>query len=286
MTAHWIHTSTLKRGKAAIACRRVRGRHTYDVVAGEIEQIHTSYGLGGKVTATVTDNRSNFVKAFQVFHKTASDSEEEEDRSESVTFEDINNVLSSFDGDGMISLPPHHRCASHTLNLISTTDIEKWLSSNSDTRAVYRSAIAKCSALWTKASRSVYASETVEKFSRRKLLVPTTTRWNSFYEALCRVMDIPITDLHNLCTQLGIRCITDREYQFIKEYCVILKPLAMALDILQGEENCFYGTILPTLVALMAKTLDLKDSLSRMASGLPDVIVEVKLFVRLFFCFC
>lgn len=98
-------------------------------------------------------------------------------------------------------------------------------------------------------------------------------------------MDIPITDLHNLCTQLGIRCITDREYQFIKEYCVILKPLAMALDFLQGEENCFYGTILPTLEALMAKTLDLKDSFSRMTSGLPDVIVEVKLFVRLFFVF-
>lgn len=126
----------------------------------------------------------------------------------------------------------------------------------------------------------------MEKFRRRKLLVPTTTRWNSFYEALRRVIDIPITDLHNLCTQLGIRCITDREYQFIKEYCVLLKPLAMALNILQGEENCFYGTILPTLEALMATTLDLKDSLSRMTSGLPDDIVEVQLFVHLLFCFC
>ena len=67
---------------------------------------------------------------------------------------------------------------------------------------------------------------------------------------------------------------------------MLLKPLAMALDILQGEENCFYGTILPTLEALMAKTLDLKDSLSRMTSGLLDVIVEVKLCVHLFFCFC
>uniref|UniRef100_A0A8C5BHX1 BED-type domain-containing protein n=1 Tax=Gadus morhua TaxID=8049 RepID=A0A8C5BHX1_GADMO len=274
MTAHWIQPSTLKRGKAAIACRRVRGRHTYDVIAGEIEQIHMSYGLGGKVTATVTDNGSNFVKAFQVFHKTASDSEEEdEDRSDSVTFEDLNNVLSGSDGDAndMISLPPHHRCASHTLNLIST-DIEKWLSSNSDTRAVYRSATAKCSALWTKASRSAVASETVEKFSRRKLLVPTSTRWNSFYEALCRITDITITDLQSLCTQLGMRCITDKEYHFVKEYCIVVKPLAMALDILQGEDNCFYGTTLPTLEALMTKTLDLKANLSRMTSGLPDAI--------------
>lgn len=106
------------------------------------------------------------------------------------------------------------------------------------------------------------------KIPQEKAAGSHATRWNSFYEALCRIIDIPITDLHNLCTQLGIRCITDREYQFIKEYCVLLKPLAMALNILQGEENCFYGTILPTLEALMAKTLDLKDSLSRMTSGL------------------
>ena len=116
---------------------------------------------------------------------------------------------------------------------------------------MYRSATAKCSALWTKASRSAVASETVEKFSRRKLLVPTSTRWNSFYEALCRITDITITDLQSLCTQLGMRCITDKEYHFVKEYCIVVKPLAMALDILPGEDNCFYGTTLPTLEALM-----------------------------------
>ena len=157
------------------------------------------------------------------------------------------------------------------------------MSSNSDTRAVYRSATAKCSALWTKASRSAVASETVEKFSRRKLLVPTSTRWNSFYEALCRITDITITDLQSLCTQLGMRCITDKEYHFVKEYCIVVKPLAMALDILQGEDNCFYGTTLPTLEALMTKTLDLKANLSRMTSGLPDVIVKVTLFFFFFF---
>ena len=52
---------------AALACKRVRGRHTYDVIANEIEQIHSAYGLSHKVTACVTDNGSNFVKAFRMF---------------------------------------------------------------------------------------------------------------------------------------------------------------------------------------------------------------------------
>lgn len=68
---------------------------------------------------------------------------------------------------------PHLRCASHTLNLISTNDIEKWLTMTTNTgynqttqttKTVYRRATVKCSALWTKASRSTVAAEIVEAY--------------------------------------------------------------------------------------------------------------------------
>ena len=74
MTVHWINPITLKRCKAAIACIRVTGHHTYDALAEKIEHVHASYGLTRKVTATVTDNRSNFVKAFTVFRQSPLDS--------------------------------------------------------------------------------------------------------------------------------------------------------------------------------------------------------------------
>lgn len=62
------------------------------------------------MTTSTTDNECNFVKAFQVFHKTASDSEaeEEEDLSESVSFQDVNNVLSSRDGGDLSHSPQMH----------------------------------------------------------------------------------------------------------------------------------------------------------------------------------
>lgn len=56
-------------------------------------------------------------------------------------------------------LPPHHRCAAHTLNLIANNEVYKCLASNPESRAVYRNATAKCSALWTKASLSTVAKE-------------------------------------------------------------------------------------------------------------------------------
>lgn len=62
VTLHWINRDTLKHNKAALACKRLKGKHTFDVTASELEQIHSSYGLLNKVVVTVTDNASNFIR--------------------------------------------------------------------------------------------------------------------------------------------------------------------------------------------------------------------------------
>ncbi len=133
MTVHWINMSSLPCKKAAVACKRVRGKHAYDVMGVEIEQIHWFYGLSNRVTAAVTDNRSNFVKVFKMCLPADSDHEEEEDvavaedEEEEVTFTDMTDAFSN-ERDDQFFLPPHHRCASHTITLISTNDADKWLS--------------------------------------------------------------------------------------------------------------------------------------------------------------
>ena len=64
MTAHWINPENLQREDVALACRRITGRHTFDVLAKAINDIHTEYHIQNKVTHTVTDNAGNFKKAF------------------------------------------------------------------------------------------------------------------------------------------------------------------------------------------------------------------------------
>ena len=294
VTVHWISSTTLERHKAAIACKRIRGRHTFDLIGSEIEHVHSTYGLVGKVVATVTDNASNFAKAFRVYQPAVPSSdaesegeEEQVDEEDDVTFTDVTELLSVDEAvDAQITLPPHYRCASHTINLISTTDVKKHLESSTESRAVYMSSMAKCSGLWTKASRSTVAAEAVEEASDRKLLVPSSTRWNSLYEAVCRVIEINAAERNSLCLQFGIRCMSEKEVQFLQEYCVVMKPLTGALDILQGD-NCHYGSLLPTIEKLIRKTLDAKGvqigegdqavirPLSRMTAALPGVIVKV-----------
>lgn len=119
------------------------------------------------------------------------------------------------------------------------------------------------------------AAEIVEDIIAKKLLVPCTTRWNSFYYALERISKIPVVELNTISSTLQLKCFNEREHQCIREYCAVMKPLTVALDILQGEDHCFYGTLLPTLESLMTKTLAIKNGLQILV-GLPDTVVQVR----------
>ncbi|KAL0161538.1 hypothetical protein M9458_045263, partial [Cirrhinus mrigala] len=96
--------------------------------------------------------------------------------------------------------------------------------------------------------------------------------WNSFYDALARMCEIPVAELNTISSKFGMTAITEREHQFIREYCTVMKPLTVALDILQGEDNCFHSTLLPTVETLIFKTLELKSGLQILVD-LPEAVV-------------
>ena len=114
------------------------GRHIYDVLACKIEQIHVSYSFTGKVRVTITDNSSNFVKAFLLYSLLDSlDTavtivEDAEEETEGVTFEDVDELLTlnleeTNNDDDLTQVqyesPPHYRCATHKMNLIASKDV-------------------------------------------------------------------------------------------------------------------------------------------------------------------
>jgi len=55
----------MKRQSVALACKRIIGRYTYDVIAEHLLNINSQYGLDHrKICFTITDNGSNMIKAF------------------------------------------------------------------------------------------------------------------------------------------------------------------------------------------------------------------------------
>ena len=64
VTAHWVRED-LSRISVALACKRFKGSHTFDAIAEQLFNIHSDFGLDHhNIAFTVTDNGSNFVKAF------------------------------------------------------------------------------------------------------------------------------------------------------------------------------------------------------------------------------
>lgn len=62
---HWIEPNTLERNSKALACRCMIGHHSYDNIAECIDKVLNEFNIQNKTTLVVTDNASNFVKAFK-----------------------------------------------------------------------------------------------------------------------------------------------------------------------------------------------------------------------------
>lgn len=195
------------------------------VCTGEIIQIHLFYKILSKVTATLTDNGSNLLKAFKMYQLV-------DTRRGWRWIYWHNRGPLQWTWWSFFFLPPHQRCASHSVNLITTNDVEKWLLASPDTRAIYRSGIAKCvvqhsgprpgTPLWHQSLQRMWIVE--------NLMVPTSIWWNSFYEVVSRITEISIIDWNASCIKMGIKGFTNKEYQFLRAYCVVIKPLTLALD--------------------------------------------------------
>jgi len=68
MTMHYIDENTYERFSYAIACRRIEGSHNYINIAKCISNILKNYKIDvTKISHTITDNATNFGKAFRVY---------------------------------------------------------------------------------------------------------------------------------------------------------------------------------------------------------------------------
>lgn len=54
VTVHWLDPVTLKRNSKGLACRRVMGRHTFDVLADSIDEILTEFKIQNKTALSLT----------------------------------------------------------------------------------------------------------------------------------------------------------------------------------------------------------------------------------------
>ncbi|XP_027886159.1 uncharacterized protein LOC114152462 [Xiphophorus couchianus] len=268
VTAHWIDPDNLERCSAALACRQLRGSHTFDLLANALNDIHAEFEIRGKIVRTTTDNGANFVKAFRVFGEDENNSEEgveaeaqsEDEGDTGVPEEDVEYIDTAallHEDDGFeFQLPRHQRCACHILNLIASEDSTNANSSDAY-KKLHHATFAKCYGLWNKCGRSTLAAEMVEDVCSLQLLRPNKTRWNSLFMAVERLLRICKEKgegtLRAIATDLKVPMFNPAELAFLTEYAAVMSPVAQATNILQAETNTQMGWLLPTIHLLQIK---------------------------------
>jgi len=132
---HWIDQK-YERHSAILSMQRFIGSHTGDRIAEVLLEIFSYYKLEKKIVLVITDNGSNFVKAFRDYKVQYSGAEMEEDDNEDPVNEDEeleddevepNDAFEHLNAQSYTSLPDHYRCVSHTLSLVATKNLNEVL---------------------------------------------------------------------------------------------------------------------------------------------------------------
>ena len=137
-----------------------------------------------------------------------------------------------------IALSSHLRCCFHTLSLVATSDPKTAIMGAYG--KLHHGVFAKCSSLWNCAGRPK-SSEVIKRILDCQLRLPCSTRWNSLYDSLMALLKHK--KLNDLMIALALPSFREAEVEFIKEYAMILQPIAVALDRLQSDQICLHGCL-------------------------------------------
>lgn len=277
VTVHWVDSKSLERKSSVLCCRRFESPHTGERIASLLNSIYSEFGIADKILVTVTDNASNFVKAFREFGISmdtfASLVEAKRIRQEN----DLNENLRDIDKDaeaiefpmeeeeerGEVSftelegtlLSDHFRCGSHTCCLIATKDSKDAFKDEEYARR-YKDVFDKVNALYKKTNKPK-SSEIIKRILKVSLILPAPTRWNSLFDSIEHILSFDLKTLNILMLELGLPQFTEENYEFLQEYLKVMEGIAFAVDNLQSSKS-YYAIFLPTLHSILHMFDDLE----------------------------
>ena len=105
-------------------------------------------------------------------------------------------------------------------------------------------------------------------------VIPNATRWNAWFDSVNHVVKLldangnieqqekMSENLNLLCEHHGIGDFKSQEILFMQEYVSLMQPIAIALDVLQGEtgNQVTAGHLIPAIVVIKRKIQELRNS--------------------------
>jgi len=290
VTVHYVDPVNFEMKSTVLGVRRFKHAHTGEAIAKILLSMLNEFGIRSKVLNIVTDNAANMTKAFKVAiaasevneERTVTVPDNDTDLEEALSIRDDDDddereVVNVFDGlsgsaaddvDDVETLPPHKACGNHTLNLLASSDSLNARDDKAYKRS-YDRAMAKVQALSNAVSRSPKMNDIVEEITGTTFMNPTSTRWSSDFSAVERVVAVGLQKVKRCQIALKQEQMTDADMQFLVAYAKVMKPIVLAMNVLQGEKTTYLGTLIPTIMGVKSK---LDQSTDRLVSPLVSAL--------------
>jgi len=123
-----------------------------------------------------------------------------------------------------------------------------------------RLTFAKCQAIWNKQNRSSQMADIVKTNLDVYLKTPNDTRWNSWFDAIKFLIihfKMSPSKFYKVCDALTVNRFSKTDIEFLDEYLLVMEPLCVCLDVLQGEKHMYFGYLLPCITSLKQKYDDI-----------------------------
>lgn len=273
VTVHYVDPVSFEMRSTVLGVRRFKHAHTSEAIAKILLSMLNEFNIRSRVQNVVTDNAANFSKAFTIVVDKSEVNENPTTIMTNAEFEEVDDVndgdcddndderevIHVFDGlcsavesDDVEALPPHKLCGNHTLNLVTSTDSLKARDDRTYKRC-YDRAMAKVQALSNSVNRSPKMNDIVEEIIGTTFINPTSTRWSSNFNAIQRIISIGFEKVKLCQAALKQEMMTDNDMTFLTSYAKVMKPLVLAMTLLQSETTTYLGHLIPTIMGLKCK---------------------------------
>ena len=182
-------------------------------------------------------------------------------------------MIDNLDDETVLQLANHIRCSSHTLSLVATTDAKKAIDASPSLARKHKNIVQRSNTFWKMVGKSKQ-KEKLLSILGKALSRPVPVRWNSFYDSWKEMFKLKEKVLKAIADLKNGHSLREADFDYIEEYVKCMRLIAHAIEMLQGEKNCFYGILLPTLLGVRKQLLSLENEELRFC--LPIVTATIR----------
>jgi hypothetical protein len=233
--------------------------HIGDAVAAKLQRSMVEWSIDAdKVFMLITDNGSNMLKGIRLLKEMAQADEDQEEPSDTDT--DTTDSENSEDPNAdilgpVISHPEANRlfhrlpCLAHSIQLVIHS---------LDKTASYTNLLGKARSNVHSIRKSSVATQRLIEKAGKTVIPDCTTRWNSSYLMLKRLISIRAA-VNEVLESIGCDTLLVSEWQRLEEVCALFEPFAEHTQIMQ-KDTIALPSVLPVLLDLLYHLQGKKDA--------------------------